>query len=301
MCPDVTNHADGVARTVTTGPIFCERELGGVQPRWRTSNELLQDFAHDAEQRLHVARLADNDADPARTTMTLGVERSRVKDHARDAVCCKKLFCQRYAVTITEIDVEHRYREASFQTPHCSARDRPGYRITRAAKQTTQHARSDGLVFNDQNLGGSGHDPRGYRLTSSPSLDATALYNRVARQHYQLLFMTLRSVRNLVPLRFGREVRRRRKALGITLEQLAERSGLTPNYIGTVENGRRDPSLSTISALARGLGVPTGELIGGVGEMSSEALEAARLFDSAAPEVQVALLQLLRSVARRRR
>jgi transcriptional regulator with XRE-family HTH domain len=113
--------------------------------------------------------------------------------------------------------------------------------------------------------------------------------------------MTPRSVRNLVPLRFGREVRRRRKALGITLEQLAERSGLTPNYIGTVENGRRDPSLSTINALARGLGVPTGELIGGVGEMSSEALEAARLFDSAAPEVQIALLQLLRSVARRRR
>jgi transcriptional regulator with XRE-family HTH domain len=108
-------------------------------------------------------------------------------------------------------------------------------------------------------------------------------------------------VRNLAPLRFGREVRRRRKALGLTLEQLAERSGLTPNYIGTVENGRRDPSLSTISALAKGLAVPTGELVGGVGDMSPEAIEAARLFDTAAPEVQTALLQLLRSVARRRR
>jgi transcriptional regulator with XRE-family HTH domain len=135
----------------------------------------------------------------------------------------------------------------------------------------------------------------------APSAGPDSLYNRVEGQHYQLLFMASQSVRNLAPLRFGREVRRRRRALGLTLEQLAERSGLTPNYIGTVENGRRDPSLSTISALARGLGVPTGELVGGVGDMSPEAIEAARLFDSAAPEMQGALLQLLRSVARRRR
>lgn len=113
--------------------------------------------------------------------------------------------------------------------------------------------------------------------------------------------MRPRSVRNQAPLRFGREVRRRRKALGLTLEQLAERSGLTPNYIGTVENGRRDPSLSTIGALARGLGVPAGELIGGISDLSAEAIEAARLFDGAVPEVQAALLSLLRSVARRRR
>ena len=108
-------------------------------------------------------------------------------------------------------------------------------------------------------------------------------------------------MRNFAVLKFGREVRRRRKALELTLEQLAERSGLTPNYIGTVENGRRDPSLSTIGALARGLGVPTGELIGGIGGMSPEAIEAARLFDTASPETQTALLQLLRSVAKRRR
>jgi transcriptional regulator with XRE-family HTH domain len=109
------------------------------------------------------------------------------------------------------------------------------------------------------------------------------------------------SVRNLAPLKFGREVRRRRKALGITLEQLAERSGLTPNYIGTVENGRRDPSLSTIGALARGLGVPPGELLGGVGDLGPEAIEAARLFEAAPPEVQVAMVGLLRALGRRRR
>ena len=131
-------------------------------------------------------------------------------------------------------------------------------------------------------------------------LSAGGLYNRVERQHHQL-FMPAGSVRNLAPLKFGREVRRRRTALGITLEQLAERSGLTPNYIGTVENDRRDPSLSTIGALARGLGVPPGELLGGVGELSPEAIEAARLFETLPPEVQVAVAGLLRALQRRRR
>jgi transcriptional regulator with XRE-family HTH domain len=106
--------------------------------------------------------------------------------------------------------------------------------------------------------------------------------------------------RNLTSLSFAREVRRRRQALGMTLEQLAERSGLTPNYIGTVENGRRDPSLSTVLALAKGLGVSPAELVGGVAELSASALEAARLFDAANSDVQAATLQLLRAVHRRR-
>jgi len=87
----------------------------------------------------------------------------------------------------------------------------------------------------------------------------------------------------------------------MTLEQLAEKSGLTPNYVGTVEMGQRDPSLSTVLALARGLSVSPGELVGGVGRLSSSALEAARLFEGASPETQDAVLRLLRAVQRRRR
>lgn len=37
---------------------------------------------------------------------------------------------------------------------------------------------------------------------------------------------------------FGREVRRRRMARGWTLDDLADVAGLTPNFIGGVENGR---------------------------------------------------------------
>jgi transcriptional regulator with XRE-family HTH domain len=87
----------------------------------------------------------------------------------------------------------------------------------------------------------------------------------------------------------------------MTIEQLAERSGLTPNYVGTIEGGQRDPSLSTVLALARGLSVLPGELFGGTSKISAPALEAATLFDAVPADVQDAVLRLLRAVHRRRR
>jgi transcriptional regulator with XRE-family HTH domain len=89
--------------------------------------------------------------------------------------------------------------------------------------------------------------------------------------------------------------------LGLTLEQLAERSELTPNYIGSVENGRRDPSLSTVLALAKGLNVGAGELLGGRGDLGPQASEAACLLESLTPELQDAVLELLRVLTRKRR
>jgi transcriptional regulator with XRE-family HTH domain len=102
-------------------------------------------------------------------------------------------------------------------------------------------------------------------------------------------------------LAFGREIRRRRSTLGLTLEQLAERSDLTPNYIGSVENGRRDPSLSTVLALAKGLGVGPAELLGSRDDLGPLATEAATLIEHLPPELQAAVLELLRVLARKRR
>jgi len=97
---------------------------------------------------------------------------------------------------------------------------------------------------------------------------------------------------------FGQEVRRRREAAGLTLEALAERSGLTPNYIGGIEMGKRDPSLSTVLSLARGLAVSPADLLGGLNELSPAAIEAGRLFEGTLTDVQGSVLRLLRTVAR---
>ena len=60
---------------------------------------------------------------------------------------------------------------------------------------------------------------------------------------------------------FGREVRRHRKARGLTIEQLAERAELSKNFIGAVERGEKNPSLGTLVAIARGLEVAAGALL----------------------------------------
>lgn len=79
---------------------------------------------------------------------------------------------------------------------------------------------------------------------------------------------------------FGDEVRRRRKANGWTLEVLAERAGLSPHYLSTVETGSRDPSLSTIVSLAMAFDVAPGQLLGQLRGLSPAAQEAAELVEA---------------------
>lgn len=92
---------------------------------------------------------------------------------------------------------------------------------------------------------------------------------------------------------FLEELRRRRLEAEMTLEQLSERASLTPNYIGTVENGYRDPSLSTLMAIAQGLGAPLCELFGPRHELSDRGTEMARMFQNMSPEMQAAVLKVL--------
>jgi transcriptional regulator with XRE-family HTH domain len=101
--------------------------------------------------------------------------------------------------------------------------------------------------------------------------------------------------------RFGREVRRQREARGMTLQILAKRSGLTANFIGTVENGKRNPSLSTVFSLSRGVGVKPGELLAESTDQSAAAGEAGRLVDKAPIEVQMAILTILNATTKKRR
>jgi ribosome-binding protein aMBF1 (putative translation factor) len=59
---------------------------------------------------------------------------------------------------------------------------------------------------------------------------------------------------------FGRAVRRIRTIRGISQEQLAHASGLDRSYIGGVERGERNPSLTAIEKIAFGLNVSLSEL-----------------------------------------
>ena len=57
------------------------------------------------------------------------------------------------------------------------------------------------------------------------------------------------------------KVRKLRQARGMTQGQLAEKTGVTREYIARLEAGRYDPSLSTIERLAKALKVKPAELL----------------------------------------
>ena len=60
-------------------------------------------------------------------------------------------------------------------------------------------------------------------------------------------------------LALGRELRRLREARDLTQEELAERAGLHPNYIGRIERGESNVGVKALFRLARGLKVSAGQ------------------------------------------
>jgi transcriptional regulator with XRE-family HTH domain len=98
----------------------------------------------------------------------------------------------------------------------------------------------------------------------------------------------------------GQEIRRRRRALGWTQEDLAEVAGISVHYLSTIENGKRDPSVSTVMALAKALKVSAGELLGGVEGLSPAGIEAARSFERLSATAQDTVLALMRLLLRER-
>ncbi|RIX97442.1 XRE family transcriptional regulator [Aureimonas flava] len=61
---------------------------------------------------------------------------------------------------------------------------------------------------------------------------------------------------NNLEMAIGHEVRAFRKRLGITVSDLASATGLSLGMLSKIENGNISPSLTTLHALSRGLGVP---------------------------------------------
>jgi len=60
---------------------------------------------------------------------------------------------------------------------------------------------------------------------------------------------------------FGQRLRHARRARGLTLAELGARVGRAPSVLSLLENGRREPKLSLIEALAGALSVPAAELL----------------------------------------
>lgn len=60
---------------------------------------------------------------------------------------------------------------------------------------------------------------------------------------------------------FGAQVRVARRRRGLSQDDLAVRSGLHRTYVGGIERGERNPSLTNIVRLAAALDTPVAELV----------------------------------------
>ena len=71
--------------------------------------------------------------------------------------------------------------------------------------------------------------------------------------------------------RFEKAIRRRRRELDFSQEELAERAELHRTYISDIERGERNPSLENIEKLAKALGISIARLFTDYGvEVESE-------------------------------
>src|SRR5579875_2330415 len=66
---------------------------------------------------------------------------------------------------------------------------------------------------------------------------------------------------SLDPVVFGQRLRHLRRRAGLTLEALGARVGSSASYLSQLENGHREPRLSTVNQLAVALGCKAGELL----------------------------------------
>lgn len=63
-----------------------------------------------------------------------------------------------------------------------------------------------------------------------------------------------------VKQRFGKAIRRRRRELDLSQEELAERAELHRTYVSDIERGDRNPSLENVEKLAKALNLKVSEL-----------------------------------------
>jgi len=84
---------------------------------------------------------------------------------------------------------------------------------------------------------------------------------------YQEPHGTLASQSKLLEEAIGREVKRFREKLGLTISELAKAADMSAGMLSKIENGATSPSLASLQALGRALQVPVTSLFRGFEEI----------------------------------
>lgn len=63
-----------------------------------------------------------------------------------------------------------------------------------------------------------------------------------------------------LPKQLGKKIQKRRKEVGLTQEQLADKIGVSRQYMGFIEQARNVPSVEVLEKIARNLKMPLSDL-----------------------------------------
>lgn len=98
--------------------------------------------------------------------------------------------------------------------------------------------------------------------------------------------------------RLGGKIREKRKLLGITQEDLAECVNVSPAMIGQIERGRTMPSVETLCALIRHLGLDPRVIFTDAPQADSDYMELCLMAEQMTSAQRKLLLSIARTILR---
>jgi len=94
----------------------------------------------------------------------------------------------------------------------------------------------------------------------------------------------------------GERIKKRRKELRLTQEELARALGLTPQHISGIEQDKRSPSLSSLAKLAEELGITVDYLVTGKESVVVDSIPAIKADKNLSLETKKALVTLVKEL-----
>ena len=98
--------------------------------------------------------------------------------------------------------------------------------------------------------------------------------------------------------RIGAAIKEKRKEHGYTQEQLAEKVGITPGFIGQIERGDSFPSLETLTCITQLLAIDANVYFRDVTDREQEIREFYFMLEQMRPEMRELTFKIIRDVYR---
>lgn len=101
---------------------------------------------------------------------------------------------------------------------------------------------------------------------------------------------------NLIRIKIGTMIREKRNSQHLTQEELAEKVNLSTGMIGQIERGETMPSVESLDAIIKKLGIDPRSLFGDMPPSNTELAELYMIASRMNPDQQHLLLKIARAI-----